>query len=219
MLQEFLRAFCLVFIAEIGDKSQILAMTFATRYKAVQVVIGIFIGIVLNHFIAILMGIYISNIIPIKMLQVFAGILFIAFGFVAFKSDSEVKSTSKNSNKHVISTIAIAFFLGELGDKTQLTAMALAMEGKWPIIILAGTTLAMLSVGCLGIFIIKSLNRRIPTYIVKIISGLVFIFLGMTKIISSTNIFINNKTLMATFIVIICFTSLFMTSKLLELNK
>jgi len=95
----------------------------------------------------------------------------------------------------------------------------LAMEGRWPMLILAGTTLAMLSVGCLGIFIIKSLNKRIPTYIVKIISGLVFIFLGMTKIIASTNIFVNNKSLMATFIIVIGLTSLFMTSKLLELNK
>ena len=85
MLQEFLKAFCLVFIAEIGDKSQVLAMTFATKYKAIQVVVGISIGIFLNHLLAILIGVYISNIIPIKLLQIIAGFLFIIFGLFLLK--------------------------------------------------------------------------------------------------------------------------------------
>lgn len=219
MLQEFLKAFCLVFIAEIGDKSQILAMTFATKYKAIQVVIGISIGILLNHLLAIIIGIYISNIIPIKMLQIIAGVLFIIFGFNAFRTDKNIKNDNKSFNFGVTVSIAIAFFLGELGDKTQLTAMTLAMEGKWPLIILAGTTIAMLLVGCVGIFIIKSLNRKIPTYIIKIVSGLVFIFLGMTKLFQASHIFINNKMLMAIFIITIAISSLFMTSKLLEEDK
>ena len=219
MLQEFLKAFCLVFIAEIGDKSQILAMTFATKYKAIQVIIGISIGILLNHLLAIIIGIYISNIIPIKMLQIIAGVLFIIFGFNAFRTDKNIKNDNKSFNFGVTVSIAIAFFLGELGDKTQLTAMTLAMEGKWPLIILAGTTIAMLLVGCVGIFIIKSLNRKIPTYIIKIVSGLVFIFLGMTKLFQASHIFINNKMLMAIFIITIAISSLFMTSKLLEEDK
>ena len=219
MLQEFLKAFCLVFIAEIGDKSQILAMTFATKYKAIQVIIGISIGILLNHLLAIIIGIYISNIIPIKMLQIIAGVLFIIFGFNAFRTEKNIKNDNKSFNFGVTVSIAIAFFLGELGDKTQLTAMTLAMEGKWPLIILAGTTIAMLLVGCVGIFIIKSLNRKIPTYIIKIVSGLVFIFLGMTKLFQASHIFINNKMLMAIFIITIAISSLFMTSKLLEEDK
>lgn len=218
MLQEFLKAFCLVFIAEIGDKSQILAMTFATKYKTTQVVIGIIIGIVFNHLLAIIVGIYISNIIPIKMLQIVAGLLFIIFGFIAFRKDKNIQNNN-SFNIGVISSIAISFFLGELGDKTQLTAMTLAMESKFPLIILAGTTIAMLLIGCIGIFIIKSLNRKIPTYIIKIISGIVFIFLGMTKLFQASHVFINNKMLMAIFIITIAISSLFMTSKLLEENK
>ena len=219
MLQEFIKAFCLVFIAEIGDKSQLLAMTFAAKYKAIQVVIGITIGIVLNHLLAILIGVYISNIIPIKMLQLLAGILFIVFGFFAFKQDSSVKKTSNSYKIGVSATIAIAFFLGELGDKTQLTAMTLAMESKYPIIILLGTTSAMLCVGCLGIFIIKSLNKKIPIYIIKIISGFVFIAFGMSKIFLTSHILLNDKILTAIFIISIALPSLFMTSKLLENNK
>ncbi len=219
MLQEFLKAFCLVFIAEIGDKSQILAMTFATKYKAAQVVIGISFGIIFNHLLAIIVGIYISNIIPLNLLQILAGVLFVIFGFIAFKKEKNINNNNKSFNIGVTTSIAIAFFLGELGDKTQLTAMTLAMEGKWPLIILAGTTIAMICVGCVGIFIIKSLNKKIPTYIIKIISGLVFIFLGMTKIFQASHIFINNKTLMAIFIVTVAISSLFMTSKLLEESK
>lgn len=218
MIQEFLKAFCLVFIAEIGDKSQILAMTFATKYKAIQVVIGISIGIMFNHLLAIIIGIYISNIIPMKTLQIVAGVLFIIFGFIAFRKDKNIQNN--NSFKiGVIASIAISFFLGELGDKTQLTAMTLAMESKFPLIILAGTTMAMLLVGCIGIFIIKSINRKVPTYIIKIISGLVFIFLGMTKLFQASHVFINNKMLMAIFIISIAVYSLFMTSKLLEDSK
>ena len=145
-------------------------------------------------------------------------ITFIIFGFIAFKTDKNL-SNNKNFNFGVTASIAIAFFLGELGDKTQLTAMTLAMEGKWPLIIFAGTTIAMIVVGCIGIFIIKSINKKIPTYIIKIISGLVFIFLGMTKIFQTSEILINNKTLMAIFIIIIAISSLLMTSKLLEESK
>ena len=219
MLEEFLKAFCLVFIAEIGDKSQILAMTLATKYKAIHVVEGILVGIVLNHLLAIVVGIYISNIIPIKMLQIIAGVLFITFGFIAFKADKQIISNNKSYNFGVTSSIAIAFFLGELGDKTQLTAMTLAMEGKWPLIILAGTTTAMLLVGCIGIFIIKSINKKIPTYIIKIVSGLVFIFLGMTKIFQASSIFIDNEILMAVLIIIVAISSLLLTNKLLEESK
>lgn len=219
MLQEFLKAFCLVFIAEIGDKSQILAMTFATKYKAIYVVAGIFIGILLNHLLAIIVGIYISNIIPMQMLQIIAGILFVIFGFIAFKTEKNAINNNKSFKFGITFSIAIAFFLGELGDKTQLTAMTLAMEGRWPLIILGGTTAAMLLVGCIGIFIIKSINKKIPTYIIKIVSGLVFIFLGLTKIFQASSIFINNEMLMAIFIIVIATLSLFLTSKLLEEGK
>lgn len=219
MINEFIKAFSLVFIAEMGDKSQFLAMTFATKYKSIQVILGVALGVVVNHSLAILVGFYISKIIPIILLQSIAGFLFIVFGIISFVPEKDEKICKNNYSLGSISTIAIIYFIGELGDKTQLTAMTLAMESKWPIVVLLATTFAMIIVATIGIFIIKSIKKSIPTYIVKIISGIVFISVGISKIYISSNIFSDNDILFAVFLIIIFLFFSFMSNKLLENNK
>ncbi|MFA5524521.1 MAG: TMEM165/GDT1 family protein [Tissierellales bacterium] len=181
MIQELLKAFLFIFVAEMGDKTQILAMTFATQYKVRKVLLGVLIGSALNHGIAIALGSYLSNIIPLDKIQLAAGIMFVIFGLWALKSDDEEDKGNKKCFNPVI-TVAIAFFLGELGDKTQLTAMTLGTDASYPLFILIGTVLGMLATSSLGIFVGSIIGDKMPEIALKIASSTVFLFFGTLKL-------------------------------------
>lgn len=181
MIKELIRAFLLIFIAEMGDKTQIIAMTFATQYKIKEVLMGVFLGVFLNHGLAIILGSYISKIVPMDYIQIIAGFMFVVFGILALK-DEEIEDKNHKRNFGPIFTVALAFFVGELGDKTQLTAMTLAAEGSYPFFILLGTTLGMLGTSGIGIFIGSKIGEKIPDVFIKFVSSLVFIFFGTIKL-------------------------------------
>lgn len=181
MINEFLNAFGLVFLAEVGDKTQIIAMAFASQYLIKDVIRGISLGVLLNHGMAIFVGYYLSKTIPINGLQVIAGLAFVIFAYMAL-FDEDVDEFSSSKRRGPVLTVAISFFLGELGDKTQLTALTLATEAIYPIYILAGTTLAMLASSFLAIYVGKKLGNRIPEVSVKLGSSFVFILFGLSKL-------------------------------------
>ena len=184
MLQEFIQSFLLIFVAEMGDKTQILAMTFATQYKLGSVLLGIFVGVLANHGLAVLVGTYLSDILPIQTLQIIAGFCFIAFGLWTLKPENEENEVQnrKKRNFGPMLTVAAAFFIGELGDKTQLTAITLAANSRLPIIILTGTVSAMMLTGGLGIFVGTKIGDKIPKSIIKIAASAIFILLGFLKL-------------------------------------
>ncbi|WIV13009.1 TMEM165/GDT1 family protein [Proteiniborus sp. MB09-C3] len=182
MVKELLKAFFFIFVAEMGDKTQILAMTFATQYRVQKVLLGVLIGSALNHGIAIALGSYLSNVIPLDNIQMAAGILFIAFGLWTLRSeDDEEKKDNKKSFGPVL-TVALAFFVGELGDKTQLTAMTLATDAVHPVFILFGTVLGMLATSSLGIFVGSIIGEKVPEFGIKIASSGIFLFFGTLKL-------------------------------------
>lgn len=178
---EFLEAFVLVFAAEIGDKTQLMLMTLAAKYTMVQMLLGILLGVFLNHGAAVFLGSIMSGMIDQNLLQIFAGLMFIFFGIIIIISDDEDCSGRCFRFGPVITT-ALTFFLGEMGDKTQLTAMTLAMEADYPLLVLSGSVAGMLFIGFIGIIIGSSLTKRIPSYIIKTISGLVFILFGLMRL-------------------------------------
>lgn len=181
MLLELLRAFGFIFLAEMGDKTQILAMTFATKYKVRQVVLGIFIGSLLNHALAIILGANLHHIIPINTLSIIAGFSFIGFGLWSFLFDDS-KEEDKESKKGPVITVALAFFIGELGDKTQLTATILSTEAQYPVFILMGTVLGMVVTGLIGIYVGIKLGSKIDDFIIKIGAGFIFVSVGYIKL-------------------------------------
>lgn len=181
MITELIRAFLLIFVAEMGDKTQIIAMTFATQYKIKEVLIGVFLGVFLNHGLAIILGSYISKIVPMNYIQIIAGFMFVIFGILSLRYE-ETENENHKRNFSPVFTVALAFFVGELGDKTQLTAMTLAAEGSYPFFILIGTTLGMIGTSGIGIFIGSKIGEKIPDIFIKFVSSLVFIFFGTIKL-------------------------------------
>jgi putative Ca2+/H+ antiporter (TMEM165/GDT1 family) len=183
MLEEYFKALFFIFIAEMGDKTQILAMAFATKYNVKKVMLGIFLGSFANHGIAVALGSSISNLIPLNLMQFIAGCLFVFFGLWSLKID-DLEEENNNEKFGPILTIAIAFFIGELGDKTQLTAITLSSDSKIPIITLMGTVSGMVATGALGIVAGSKLGKKIPEFTIKIISSIVFLIFGISKIFS-----------------------------------
>ena len=181
MLKEFTEAFVLVFAAEVGDKTQLMLMTLSAKYSIMQMLLGILLGVVVNHGAAVFIGSFLSNAADDSMLQIFSGAMFIVFGIIIIVFDDENENKRDFKFGPVITT-ALTFFLGEMGDKTQLTAMTLAMEAKYPLIILSGSVAGMLSIGFVGIIIGTSLTKHIPSYIIKTISGLIFIIFGLMRL-------------------------------------
>jgi len=203
MLGELIKAFFLVFVAEMGDKTQIIAMTFATQYTVAEVLLGVLIGVVLNHGIAIALGSYLSEIIPMNLIQIIAGAIFVVFGILSLREGKEDDEKENKKKYGPIATVAVAFFVGELGDKTQLTAMTLATEGRYPIFILMGTTLGMLATSGLGIFVGSKIGEKVPDILIKIISSFVFLFFGTLKLFQTVPArFISPLTIVVYFIVL-----------------
>ncbi|MCG8482932.1 MAG: TMEM165/GDT1 family protein [Clostridia bacterium] len=183
MFQELLNAFILIFIAEMGDKTQLLAMAFATKYPVKKVLLGIFIGILINHGLAVCLGCYISSLIPVDTVKMIAGLAFVGFALWSLKSEEEDDENQKlKCSFGPVCTVATVFFIGELGDKTQLTAITLATDANNILVVLGGTVLGMMVTGVIGILVGKKLGNKVHTFLLKIIAATVFMFFGLTKL-------------------------------------
>ncbi len=183
MIRELLGAFLLVFVAEMGDKTQILAMMFATKYRATAVLAGVFMGSLLNHGLAVLLGAQLGCLIPVSVLGTIAGAAFIYFAFSSLKYGNDEKEQLRKY-KSPIFTVGSAFFIGELGDKTQLAAITLSMDADYPWIILIGTVGAMVATSMIGIWIGSKIGKKIPDIFIKTFSAVLFFMFGVTKLIT-----------------------------------
>ncbi len=129
LLYIFLVAFILIMVGELADKSQLLALLLATRYKAWQVLIGIFIATFVVHFFTALAGQLLGSAIPQNAIPWITGVLFIGFGIWTLRGDKvEDSEADKGGRFGPIIATTIAFFLAELGDKTQIMTLAIAVD-------------------------------------------------------------------------------------------
>jgi putative Ca2+/H+ antiporter (TMEM165/GDT1 family) len=170
-----------VVLAEMGDKTQLLAMAFATKYKASKVMIGVFLATVFNHALAVAVGNYITRFQTLEVwIQAIASLSFIFFGLWTIRGDKLAGEENRVSKYGAIATVAIAFFIAEMGDKTQLATIALATKFPAdPIAILMGTTTGMLIADGIGIIVGVVMCKRIPERTIKLISAGAFIFFGL----------------------------------------
>lgn len=173
----FLASLGFVVLAEMGDKTQLLAMAFATRYKASTVMWGVFAATVLNHFLAVLAGKTLTNLVPLHYVQIAAAASFILFGLWTIRGD-ELEGEDKRYHFSPFWTVAVAFFFAEMGDKTQLATVALAAKYQSVLPVLAGTTAGMLIADAIGIGIGIVMGKKIPERAVKWGAALIFIGFG-----------------------------------------
>ena len=174
----FLTSLAFVVLAEMGDKTQLLAMAFASRIRWQTVMWGVFAATAANHFLAVLVGNYLTHIVPMLYIKIVAAASFILFGLWTIRGD-KLENEDKRFNFSPFWTVSIAFFIAEMGDKTQLATVALAAEFNTIVPVWLGTTAGMIMSDAVGIIIGIVLQKRIPERQVKWFAAMVFIAFGL----------------------------------------
>jgi Ca2+/H+ antiporter, TMEM165/GDT1 family len=169
-LEPFLLSFAVIFVAELGDKSQLMALTFATRFRALPVLIGITGATALVHLVSVAIGQTVGQLIPPNLLGFLGGLAFLGFGIWTLRGDSldEAERTRVDrTTGSVVLAVGAAFFLAELGDKTMLATITLATReglfGTW-----LGSTLGMVLADALAIGVGRLLGSRLPERTIRI---------------------------------------------------
>lgn len=178
----FLASFFFVVLAEMGDKTQLLAMAFATKYSAHKVLLAVFLATILNHALAVVTGHFLTTVVPLDVISFIAALSFIAFGLWTIRGDTLHGEDKKVSRFGPVVTVAIAFFLAEMGDKTQLATISLAVKYQDMISVLMGTTCGMVVADFIGIIFGIMMRKHMPQRSVKAISALVFILFGLNGV-------------------------------------
>jgi len=180
----FLISFGIIFVAELGDKSQLMAMTFAARYRAITILAAITVATALVHLFSVLVGAAVGVALPTDLISVVAGIAFLAFAAWTVRGDEldeDESARASRSTRSVFLTVGVAFFLAELGDKTMLATVTLATDngliGTW-----IGSTLGMVAADALAIVVGQQLGTRLPERVIKIGASITFVVFGVVLI-------------------------------------
>ena len=126
-MTSLLASFVFVVLAEMGDKTQLLAMAFATKFRWQTVMWGVFVATAVNHLLAAAAGSYLTTVVPLDYIKIAAAVSFILFGLWTIRGDT-LEGEDKRFNFSPFWTVTVAFFIAEMGDKTQLATIALAIE-------------------------------------------------------------------------------------------
>jgi putative Ca2+/H+ antiporter (TMEM165/GDT1 family) len=183
----FVASLIFVVLAEMGDKTQLLAMAFAARYSAYKVLLAVFLATLINHALAVATGHFLTAIIPMDIISFAAALSFIIFGLWTIRGDKLQGEDKKESRFGPVVTVGIAFFLAEMGDKTQLATVSLAVEYPNMFHVLMGTTLGMVIADAVGIIVGVVLRKHIPERTIKWFSAAIFAlfgFFGVYKVLS-----------------------------------
>lgn len=169
----------IVFVAELGDKTQLVAMAFATRYSTRVVLGAVLVATLLVHLLSVFLGESASALLPVFWVQVVAGFSFLFFGAWTLCGDSlDDEETRRTSRFGPFLTVALTFFLAELGDKTMLTTISVATQypsftGVW-----LGSSLGMVLADGGAIAAVRLLGRRLPEKAIRIGAALIFFASG-----------------------------------------
>ena len=174
-----------VALAEIGDKTQLLALLLAARFRAPwPTVAGILVATLLNHALASAVGSWLMTIIGPDAMRWILGISFIAMAAWTLIPDSAPDESRGPPRYGVFLTTLIAFFLVEMGDKTQIATVALAAQFHSITLVVLGTSVGMLLANAPVVFAGEALMRRVPLEAVRIVAALSFLALGVYALVS-----------------------------------
>jgi putative Ca2+/H+ antiporter (TMEM165/GDT1 family) len=173
-------AFALLFVAEMGDKTQLTAMTLATRYRALPVAIGVCSAFLVLNLLAVLVGQVLFRYVPQQAVLLAAGMLFLVFAWKSWQaSDEDEEASGPADARSAVITSFLMIFMAELGDKTQLALIALAASSGAVWSVFAGATLALWAVSLIGIFVGATLLKNVPKALMHRAAALLFAGFGL----------------------------------------
>lgn len=184
MIEAFLVSTGVVALAEIGDKTQLLALVLAARYrKPVPIILGIWVATIANHAVAGVLGAWIASALGEELLRWILGISFIAMAAWMLIPDKLDDDEEKPARYGVFVTTLVAFFLVEMGDKTQIATVALAAHYPSLIAVVVGTTLGMMIANVPAVYLGEVAAQKLPMRVVHSVVALVFVVLGVVILV------------------------------------
>lgn len=173
-----------VFLGEIGDKTQLLSVMLASRFrKPWTVILGIIIATTLNHALAAQAGAWLPKLIDPRYMPWIVGLSFIAVGIWALIPDQVDEKEAQRSGRSALWITIVSFFIAEMGDKTQIatTVLAAKFAAFWPVV--SGTMAGMLLADVPVVFLGAALAQRLPLKAIRIAAAALFIALGISSLI------------------------------------
>lgn len=195
---DWLTSYFLILAAEIGDKSQLVCMALAVRYRAAPVLAGSILAFLFLNSIAVIFGSAIAGWIPELVIAIAVSALFLGFGLHALfasAGDDDISGEGISdddiqikSQRHILLSTFVLITLAELGDKTQLAVVALSSQGN-PTSVWLGSTLALVTTSMMAVWAGRTLLQRIPIVLLHRISGALFIALSVLAAYSAYSIY------------------------------
>ncbi len=186
-MNSFLVSAAVVSVAEIGDKTQLLALLLASRFrKPLPIIMGILVATLANHAGAAAIGAWVSRLLGPDVMRWLLGISFIAMGIWALVPDEAEVAKEKSSTRStwgVFGTTATAFFFLEMGDKTQIATVALAAKYSDLVLVTAGTTLGMMLANVPAVLLGDVAAKKLPRAAVRAVAALMFVALGVVALL------------------------------------
>jgi Ca2+/H+ antiporter, TMEM165/GDT1 family len=180
-------SFAVIFVAELGDKSQLMALTFATRFRLWPTLTGITVATALVHLVSVGIGYGLGATLPTDWISLIAGVAFLVFGAWTLRGDSlteEEKDKAEHATGSAMLAVGGAFFLAELGDKTMLATITLATQhgwfGTW-----VGSTIGMVVADALAILVGRLVGRHLPDKLIKYGAAALFAIFGIWLVVEA----------------------------------
>jgi putative Ca2+/H+ antiporter (TMEM165/GDT1 family) len=172
-------------LAEMGDKTQLSILLLSSRTREYfRLLLGVMLAFLLADGFAILVGSWVTNVIPVHLVKLASGLVFILFGILILKGDQDEVAESNLSAKRAFVSGFTMIFLSEWGDKTQIASALFATEYN-PQMVFIGVMIALLLLSIMAIFLGKYLSSRIDRKVITRIGGVVFLLIGLSFLISA----------------------------------
>ena len=190
-MQSLLAALALVFVAELGDKTQLVAMGFGARHRIAPVLVGMAIAYAAANLLAVVVGGVAGAALPTRAIGLAGGALFIAcaiWTLVDSDDDDDAGDTDgarpARPARAVVVSVAAAVFVAELGDKTQLATATLAAQGP-PALVWLGATIGIVAAGAAAVVVGRVIGNQLPARAIAVVSAALFAVFGVALILTS----------------------------------
>ncbi|CAB1367359.1 TMEM165/GDT1 family protein [Denitratisoma oestradiolicum] len=185
-MEAFLVSTGIVALAEIGDKTQLLAFILAAKFrKPLPIVLGILIATLANHGFAGALGAWVTSLVSPQALRWVLGLSFIGMGLWTLIPDKFEEDEARFVRLGVFGTTLVAFFLAEMGDKTQIATVALAAQYQSFYWVVAGTTLGMMIANVPAVLLGDRIAQRMPVRLIHGIAAAIFVALGAATLLGA----------------------------------
>lgn len=187
MLAAVLLSFAVIFVAEMGDKTQLVAMMFALRYRWWVVLAAITAATTAVHVLSVAIGHYLGAALPTHLLGIIAGVMFVFFGLWTLRGDKLTDADADRAQKATAPAFFVvmsAFVLAELGDKTMLATITLAADHDW-VGVWIGSTIGMVAADGLAIVVGAVAGKHLPERLVQICAAALFLLFGVYMLVEN----------------------------------